>query len=665
VTHATLQRFAEVNDAAAATNKKLQKQAILADYFRGLGDEADLRPAVRFAGGRVFASTDERVLNVGGALMREAIVELIDIDLPELGTLTIKAGEIGEAMAAVWESRRRPRREPLPPPGKPTPRVAPAEVPLTLRAVAAAFDDIAKVGKRESKLAALVDLLALARTSRQAAYLGKIVFGDLRTGVQEGVLQAAVALAFDVPLAKVQRCQLLVGDLDEVAILAKRGEIDSARFRLFHPIQFMLATPQESAADVAGTLAGRAYVAEDKLDGIRAQVHKAGGTGEAARVAIYTRTMDRADESFPDVVEQVSKLPGDVLLDGEIVPYANGQVLPFGQLQKRLGRKSPPVAVVRDNPCAFVAFDVLYQDGRLLMDEPLTARRPALEAACAAAGVPTLPQTPVTTQAEIEAIFGAARDRRNEGIILKDPASAYAPGRRGKIWLKLKTHLPTLDCVVTAAETGHGKRRNSLSDYTFAVWDGEPAAAEPAAVAEAGVVVDTGPAAGPATPAVAGKGDRAAGAAKLVNIGKAFSGVTDEEIAKLTTLFTELTVAQFGRVRQVTPQVVLEIAFDQIQKSGRHASGYALRFPRIKRVRWDKRPEDADRLARVAEIYASTPNFARPTGGGADADAGIDGGGGGGRAGTRPGAGDKPRGGTRRGRGKPSADDGPSLFDPA
>jgi DNA ligase-1 len=185
----------------------------------------------------------------------------------------------------------------------------------------------------------------------------------------------------------------------------------------------------------------------------------------------------------------------------------------------------------------------------------------------------------LSTADEIAAAFAAARDRRNEGIILKDPASPYSPGRRGQMWFKLKTHLPTLDCVVTAAEYGHGKRRAVLSDYTFAVWDTDPA--EPGA--------------------------------KLVNVGKAYSGVTDAEIAQLTELFLTLSRARHGRVHLVEPKVVLEIAFDQIQVSKRHASGYAFRFPRIKRIRWDKGPEDADRLARVTEVYQGTTNFARPT----------------------------------------------------
>jgi DNA ligase-1 len=308
-------------------------------------------------------------------------------------------------------------------------------------------------------------------------------------------------------------------------------------------------------------------------------------------------------------------LPGEFLLDGEIVPWCDGCVLPFAHIQKRLGRKVLTPKIIRDNPAAFVAFDILYKDGELLMDRPLAQRRAALQALVGGStstfgvgrstfdvrvederrtpnvehrtpkleevdhGVLTLPLTEVTAPAEISAVFAAARDRRNEGIILKDPASPYSPGRRGQMWFKLKTHLPTLDCVVTAAEYGHGKRRNVLSDYTFAVWDREPA--------------ETG--------------------ASLVNVGKAYSGVTDEEIAQLTELFLKIAIANNGRVFAVEPRVVLEIAFDQIQTSKRHASGYAFRFPRIKRIRWDKRPEDADRLSRVIEVYQLTTNFARPT----------------------------------------------------
>jgi DNA ligase-1 len=235
--------------------------------------------------------------------------------------------------------------------------------------------------------------------------------------------------------------------------------------------------------------------------------------------------------------------------------------------------------MLRENPAAFIAFDLLYRDGVLLMDRPLRERIGALGSllSSAAAGVPTLATEMVTSAEQIDRCFGRARDCRNEGLVLKDPESVYAPGKRGKAWLKIKTHLPTLDCLVTAAEYGHGKRRGVLSDYTFGVWDRDPS--DPAAT--------------------------------IVNVGKAFSGVTDEEIALLTEMFLSLSRRQRGHVHDVEPKIVMEIAFDQIQKSARHASGYALRFPRIKRIRWDKKPEDADRLSRVLEIYESTQNFAK------------------------------------------------------
>jgi DNA ligase 1 len=591
---ATLRQFAEVNDAAAATSKKLQKYAILAEYFRGIQDDDDLRLAVRYAGGRPFAVGDERVLGVGGALVSDAALAVLEIDPGTFHDLCVRSGEIGEALSAAWEGHRRERPAQSDADASVICAAAPvdgdgqaaAAIPLTLADLSRAFDHIAATGNQAAKRQALLDLYCRCGSGREAAYLTKIIFGDLRTGVQEGVLQQGVAQAFAVDLPQIRRCQLLVGDLGEVAVLARHGRTADARFRLFHPIQFMLATPQDTPEIAAATMEGRSFSAEDKLDGIRGQVHKS-GEGPAARVQIYTRTMDRTDAGFPEVVEAVRALPGEFLLDGEIVPWCDGCVLPFAHIQRRLGRKTLSPRVLRENPAAFVAFDLLYRDGELLMERPLSERRARLHDLAGsgptrADGAPRLLTTAiaeVTTPEQIAAAFDAARRRRNEGIVLKDPRSPYSPGRRGQAWLKIKTHLPTFDCVVTAAETGHGKRRNWLSDYTFAVWDRDPALPD----------------------------------AHLVNVGKAYSGVTDEEIVQLTDLFTRLTVRQYGRVRGVEPQVVLEIACDQIQRSTRHESGYALRFPRIKRIRWDKRPQDADRLARIVEIYESSPNFARPT----------------------------------------------------
>lgn len=587
---ASLAEFARAMDAVAAVPGKLAKQRLLADYFKGLAPE-DLRLAVRFAAGRPFPQTDERVLAVGGAIVWDVVLALLPVAPEDLRTAAIRAGELGEALSRFWHLRARGARRVEDGEWKMEGSAGPHTPPpaALLADLSGVFDALAATGRRERKRALLLGLFDRCATGREATYLTKIIFRDLRTGVQEGLLQAAVAEAFGRPLKAVRRCQLLVGDLDAVALLAREDRLACAAFGLFHPVQFMLATPQETSDEAAKALAGRAFFAEDKLDGIRAQVHKRGD-----RVALYTRTMDRADEAFPEVVEAMKGLPGDFLLDGEVVPFAGGAVSPFAHLQRRLGRKAPSAEHLQRYPVTLVAFDLLYRDGDLLMDLPLRERRARLAELAARSLVPspdrpaappspgallTTTITEVTTEAEVAAAFDAAKARGNEGLVLKDPDSAYAPGRRGEAWLKLKTHLPTLDCVVTAAEFGHGKRRNTLSDYTFAVWDRDPA--DPAA--------------------------------RLVNVGKAYSGVTDAEIAQLTALFLGISTANDGHTFVVPPKVVLEIAFDQVQRSTRHASGYALRFPRIKTVRWDKRPQDADRLGRVAEIHASAANTARDT----------------------------------------------------
>lgn len=475
---ATLFQFAQVNDAVAATPSKLQKQAILADYLRNVY-ESDLRLAVRFVEGRVFAATDERVLSVGGAMIWDIAQAITGLSGDVLGQMVVRQGEIGEALAQAWPADLSgvvPADEDdenllAAVQGSKRPIPSNSTEPLTLLELSDAFDRIADARGVERKRAILFELFLRCQSGREAAYLTKIIFGDLRTGVQEGVLQAAIAKASGKTLAQIRQCQFLVGDLDEVAVLARNDALEAARFRLFHPIQFMLATPQDSADIAAQTMAGRSYFAEDKLDGIRAQVHRLGN-----RIAIFTRTMDRSDESFPDVVEAMEKVPGDFLLDGEIVPLRDGKVLPFAHLQRRLGRKKITAQVRRDHPAAFIAFDILYQDGQLLVDCPLYERRARLaQLAESAPNMLIVVQSQVSTAAEISATFDAARARRNEGIVLKDPQSRYMPGRRGQAWLKLKTHLPTIDCVVTAAEYGNGKRRNVLSDYTFAVWTSDPA----------------------------------------------------------------------------------------------------------------------------------------------------------------------------------------------
>jgi DNA ligase-1 len=349
---------------------------------------------------------------------------------------------------------------------------------------------------------------------------------------------------------------MFTGDVGAAALLAKSDALESAKMTLFHPFAFMLAQPEEDPEEIVAAL-GVGAVADDKYDGIRAQIHTDG-----RQVRMYSRTLDNVTHRFPELEAAALELRRSVILDGEIVAFRD-RILPFAIIQTRLGRRKVSEALLKDAPVAFFAFDLLYLDGEPLFELPLAERLSRLRAITGASKIRLSDQSEVRDAKQIDELFDAARARANEGLVIKDPKSIYTPGRRGKSWLKYKKALATLDCVVTAAEYGHGKRRSVLSDYTFAVRrEGE-----------------------------------------LVNIGKAYSGLTDVEIDQLTRHFKETTTARHGPVHVVSPQVVLEIAFDRIQESARHKSGYALRFPRIARIRDDKTVEQISTIDEVRRIY--------------------------------------------------------------
>jgi len=278
--------------------------------------------------------------------------------------------------------------------------------------------------------------------------------------------------------------------------------------------------------------------------------------------------MDEITNRFPELIEPLRTLPTDVVVDGEIVPANEQGILPFSELQKRLGRKSVGSQLLIAVPVIFVAYDLLYAKGQVLLDSPLVERRKILEQLIPNDGPLRLSEGKLFTDpARLDDEFTEARNRGNEGLMIKSPASIYKPGRRGRDWLKLKRAIATLDVVVTAVEVGHGKRRNLLSDYTFAV-------------------------------------RRSAEDDELLNIGKAYSGLTDRELTELTDWFREHTLQEFahGRVRVVEPTIVIEVTFDRVQPSKRHKSGFALRFPRIVRLRPDKTPSEIDTLETVKRL---------------------------------------------------------------
>jgi DNA ligase 1 len=532
-----------VAEAVAATTKKLTKSAILAEYLPTLSDD-DLALACRFFAGAPFAAHDERVLQVGGAVIRDAVLAITGTDVATWHRLTVEWGESGLAAAQVL-------------PGHTV-----TEPTLTLQDVMEFYEQLGVARGPSRKTPLLIDALRRC-TVLEATYLIKIMGGDLRIGLQEGQLEDALARLAGVPVGEAQWTNMLLGDIGETATLLRHGQHREATMRLFHPLKFMLASPIQEPSEIRRSIEDGFFV-EDKYDGIRAQVHKQG-----ERVALFSRTLDQVTHRFPELIEPLLALPGDFILDGEIVAARDDRFLSFKALQQRLGRKVVSAELQAEIPVVFVAYDILYQNGEVLLDYPLYQRRVRLDDLPFDGPLGPSLQFLVRRIEKIDPMFDAARARGNEGLMVKDPDSVYKPGRRGREWLKVKKALATLDVVVTAAEVGTGNRRRFLSDFTFAV-------------------------------------RRSREDGELLNVGKAYSGLTDAELAELTTWFKEHTIKDFGRVRLVEPQIVLEVAFDVVQPSARHKSGYALRFPRIVRWRTDKPVEEIDTLDAVRQLAGET-----------------------------------------------------------
>lgn len=529
-----LSDFTAVANEIAATTKKSVKEQLLAVYLRTL-DDASLERAVVFFSGSPFARRDQRVTGVGWSTIADAVVEATDRTADDLWSAWPKHADLGDTVADVW------------PPdltGNPT-----------LAEVGESFDRLAATAGASEKKSVLVDLLRKAG-AQGARYIVKILQNEFRIGLQEGLVESAIAKAFDRELEAVRRANMFAGDIGVAALLAKSDALDTARMSVFAPFAFMLAQPEEDPGRIVDTL-GAGAIADDKYDGIRAQIHSDG-----SEVRIYSRTLDDVTHRFPEIEAAAKQLGRSAIVDGEIVAFRD-HVLPFAVIQKRLGRRKVAPKLMEEAPVVFFAFDLVYLDGEPLFDEPLRVRLEKLRTLPAVEAIRLSVQEPVRDGVHVDELFDAARARANEGLVVKDPESVYTPGRRGKSWLKYKKALATLDCVVTAAEYGHGKRRAVLSDYTFAVRRDD----------------------------------------ELVNIGKAYSGLTDLEIATLTERFKATTIARYGPVHAVEPAVVLEIAFDRIQESKRHKSGYALRFPRIVGIRDDKSVAEISTIDEVRRIY--------------------------------------------------------------
>jgi len=551
-----VKRIARALDVTRATRSRTGKEQAIADALASIAKDPDDADGLALATAARMAASQVVPMGVGWSLLAEVMAAATGWDDEVLRACIRKTGDMGEAfgllVARIEGAEDRPG--------------------VPLREVAQLFDALAASGNRAAKRRRLDEAFARA-TPIETKYLAKAILGGLRVGAQAGVLEGAIARAFALDIEDVRRAGALVTDPGQLAVLARDRRLNEAHVAIGRAVAYMLATPIET---IASEIDPALHVSEDKIDGVRAQIHRMGN-----EVSIFARGLERVTDAFPDVVDAFRFAQGNVALDGELVAVAEDlRPRPFQALQARLHRKSPSAEDLAQTPVAFIAYDFLADERGDHLALPWTERREMLEEWARTRGPRARfavnparrlrADAPLTEQLDAE--FEAARSRGHEGVVLKRVDAPYEAGRRGQAWIKVKRAFATLDVVITAAEEGHGRRAGVLSDYTFGVWK---------------LIED-------------GDGER-----ELVNVGKAYSGLTDEEIDAMTKRLEKLTVGRYGSVRAVRPEIVLEVAFDGVQRSTRHKSGFALRFPRIVRIRHDKKPENADKLEGVEALFLS------------------------------------------------------------
>jgi DNA ligase-1 len=543
----TLADFSDLCRLVGETSSRVAKVKFLASYLAGLESDHDLRLAAFWLTGEALPRhAGRRSLHVGSSTIRRAL-----LSIP--GTREERYREISLAQNDAARTARLVLQE-LPLKPEPLDLLGLEKFFLTLAQAEGAID---RIGKLSSRLSALHPM--------EGETVVKLLTGDLRIGLKEGLVEDAIALAFKADPADVRHANMLTGNIGETAVLARFQQLKEAELKPMVPVKCMLASPLERDEKSNLPLFDQLPLPtpvwlEPKYDGIRAQLHKCGD-----EVALFSRDLRPLNDEFPELVTSAGRLEGDFILDGELIAYAEGRKLGFADLQKRLGRTTASADLFLTDadhdlsvPLRFVAFDLLWLNGTDLMANSLAERRAHLTHLNLNSPFEIIPAHVAENAGQIEALFKQSLKDGHEGLIAKDPDDPYSPGRRGKSWIKLKGVMPTLDCVVVAAEQGHGKRSDVLSDYTFAVRDEE--------------------------------------SGELKVLGKAYSGLTDDEIEDLTEHFKRHTLRTDRRKRLVEPNLILEIAFDAIRPSTRHDSGLALRFPRIKAIRRDKTLDEIDTL---------------------------------------------------------------------
>ena len=558
----SFQRFAELCQKVEGVSGSLEKIDLAAAFLADI-DESELSIASSFIMGTLFSPSLDLVIGVGPSILYEALARACGCSMEQISDMLRATGDPGLVAAAVVEKR------------KPIGFAAfLGEESLSITDVYQRFLEVARSSGKRSQGAKVKNLQFLfsQATSLEAQYIARLAIEDMRIGMGVGGVRDALAKAFARNADDVERAFNLTNDMGLVAVSARAGTLSDLSVMINHPIKMMLAQLGES---IPAAMQEIGLVAlEWKYDGARVQIHKDG-----EKVRIFSRRLEDVTASLPEIVQTAKRIRADsAILDGEAVAIGkDGRPMAFQEILKRFRRKYNVEKLALQIPLHLFLFDLIYLDGKSVVDLPLTERRKLLERIASAdpsiRADPSFLSNPSILADQIqsdspelaEKIYRQALDAGHEGLILKNPTSVYAPGKRGKNWLKIKPVMETLDLVVIGAKWGEGRRASLLGSYRL------------------------------------GCQDKLTG--KLLDIGWVATGLTDEALADLTETFRELILVQKGMEVELKPAVIFEVAYEEIQKSQTYSSGYALRFPRLVTVRDDKSLEEADTLERVVSIY--------------------------------------------------------------
>jgi DNA ligase 1 len=571
--------FVETCEKIRSTTKKNEKIDIISNYITNL-DETSLSIAVLFLSGRALPIGSTRTLNIGFTTIMESLSEIAMLDIKDIQNIHLKHGDIG-AIAEYAVSKKH------------IISLFNQQERITLSYVYHQFKKIANIsgsGSNKNKKNILKGLL-IACSPLESKYLIKIITGEMRIGSVEGLVEIALSRAFDRELQYIREAMLISGDVSQVAVLAKKNILHNAIMRPFVPVSFMLADVMFSAEEIINYY-NKPLICEYKYDGIRLQMHKFDN-----KVRLFSRNLVDITYAFPELVkaaiESTIRTPDtttihnqvDFILDGELIALKNDRPLHFQELQKRLRRKNVTDDITTEIPIYYIVYDIMYFKDNQVLKKSLLDRKNILSTISFKKPIINSSYKILDSIEQIIAIFNESKDIGHEGLVVKDPLSQYHPGKRGRYWMKLKKELDTIDGVIVIAEYGHGKRAGVLSDYTFAVIDEEEEEEDDD------------------DKNLNNNNNNYLENSRLKTIGKAYSGLTDKEIDEMTERLREIIIEDNGNRILVKPEIVLEVAFDTIQKSDRHNSGFALRFPRIKNIRTDKSLKDIDTLEKVRQIY--------------------------------------------------------------